>query len=68
MKVEKWAKNGQMVQNCYPLSPTKDIRAVDVGKNFSKMTNASGQMTKHTLQSGILGENVPEMTELERFL
>ena len=21
MKVEKWAKNGQMVQNCYPLSP-----------------------------------------------
>jgi hypothetical protein len=19
--VEKWAKNGQMVQNCYPLSP-----------------------------------------------
>ena len=21
MKVEKWAKNGQKVQNCYPLSP-----------------------------------------------
>jgi len=35
---------------------TKDIRAVDVGKNFSKMTNVSGQMTKHTLQSGILGD------------
>ena len=36
---------------------TKDIRAVDVGKNFSKMTNASGQLTKHTLQSGILGDH-----------
>lgn len=35
---------------------TKDIRAVDVGKNFSKMTNASGQLTKHTSQSGILGD------------
>ena len=35
---------------------TKDIRAVDVGKNFSKMTNVSGQLTKHTLQSGILGD------------
>ena len=35
---------------------TKDIRAVDVGKNFSKMTNASGQLAKHTLQSGILGD------------
>jgi len=21
VKMEKWAKNGQMVQNCYPLSP-----------------------------------------------
>ena len=36
--------------------PTKDIRAVDVGKNGSKMTNASGQLAKHKLQSGILGE------------
>jgi hypothetical protein len=35
---------------------TKDIRAVDVGKNFSKMTNASGQLAKHTLQSDILGD------------
>jgi hypothetical protein len=35
---------------------TKDIRAVDVAKNFSKMTNTSGQLTKHTLQSGILSD------------
>ena len=35
---------------------TKDIRAVDVGKNFSKMMNASGQLAKHTLQSGILSD------------
>jgi hypothetical protein len=34
---------------------TKDICAVDVGKRFSKITNVSGHLTKHTLQSGILG-------------
>jgi hypothetical protein len=26
VKVEKWAKNGQMVQNCYPLSPGIEVR------------------------------------------
>ena len=26
MKVEKWAKNGQMVQNCYPLSPLGSLK------------------------------------------
>jgi hypothetical protein len=35
---------------------TKEIRDEDVAKNFPKITNVSGQMTKHTLQSGILGD------------
>jgi hypothetical protein len=31
--VEKWAKNGQMVQNCYPLSPTRGTAHTRVDKN-----------------------------------
>jgi len=30
VKVEKMAKNGQMVQNCYPLSPGRAIRRITV--------------------------------------
>jgi len=33
VKVEKWAKNGQMVQNCYPLSPGRFVKLKKVAKN-----------------------------------
>jgi hypothetical protein len=36
---------------------SKDIRAVDVAKNFGNMTNATGQNMRHHLQSGILGDH-----------
>ena len=35
---------------------SKDIRAVDVAKNYANMTNTSGQTCRHTLHSGILGD------------
>ena len=34
MKVEKLAKNGQMVQNCYPLSPGGEYHGFDIGKDM----------------------------------
>ena len=36
---------------------SKDIRAVDVAKNFGNMTNATGQNVRHHLMSGILGDH-----------
>ena len=36
---------------------SKDIRAVDVAKNFTNMTNANGQNVRHHLMSGILGDH-----------
>ena len=36
MKVEKMAKNGEMVQNCYPLSP---MRTPKVTKKFRFLYN-----------------------------
>ena len=36
---------------------SKDVRAVDVAKNFGNMTNANGQNMRHHLMSGILGEH-----------
>ena len=35
---------------------TKDIRAVDIAKSFANMTNATGQVVRHNLHSGILGD------------
>ena len=35
---------------------SKDIRAVDVAKNYANMTNTAGQTCRHTLHSGILGD------------
>lgn len=35
---------------------SKDIRAVDVAKNFANMTSTSGTNVKHNLVSGILGD------------
>ena len=36
---------------------SKDIRAVDVAKNFGNMTNTTGQNMRHHLMSGILGDH-----------
>ena len=36
---------------------SKDVRAVDVAKNFGNMTNVNGQNMRHHLQSGILGDH-----------
>ena len=36
---------------------TKDVRAVDVSKTFSKMSNTTGQMVRHCPVSGIFGES-----------
>lgn len=36
---------------------SKDIRAVNVAKNFANMTNATGQLMTHDLHSGILGDH-----------
>ena len=47
MKVEKSAKNGQMVQNCYPLSPDVVLHKVpdelgDIGRGIYKYKMVEG--------------------------
>ena len=36
---------------------TKDVRAIDVSKTFSKMSNTTGQLVRHVPVSGIFGES-----------
>ena len=66
MKVEKKAKNGQMVQNCYPLSPGGGRLCYNVGSWDSELNTIIGTPGVGSSHGGVSHEwrlsNATKMT------